>query len=852
MRALLYRSSFRYLLHHRIQLVLAILGIALGVAVVVAIDIANGSARKAFELSSDAVIGEATHRIVGVSGRVPERVYRQLRLELKVRSVAPVVESDFTLPGSDTGVLSLLGVDPFAEGEFRSYLNASSGADFDLASFLTTPGAVILERATAERLGLEKGESFSARLPNRQVRLQLVGYLEPEDDLTRDAIADLAVVDIATAQEATGLEGQLSHIDVILPADGAGGAGLESIRAALPVGIDIEESSANRDIADQMTRAFRLNLQALSLLALFCGAFLIYNTMTFAVVQRRPILAVLRAIGTTRRQILSMILIEAVLLGIFGTLIGGAAGIALGRILVGLVTQTINDLYYVVSVRSVAIDPLTLTKGAVIGLGTTVAAALAPALEATSTPPRRALETIELESRARRAVPAVTILGILLLGLGGLLITASGQRLMPAFVGLFAFLMGSTALTPIFTLGLMKVLTPLAGLIGGQLGRLSTRGVSTMLSRTGIAVAALMMALAVTVGVDLMIRSFRDTVENWLEYSLPADLYVSSFVSPARRFTAGPTFEPEIVASLEEIEGIEAINTLRHFEAILGGGRVRAMAMSVAPESRSAFAFVEADADQVWSRLDAGEGVMISEALAYRRGLQRGRSVRIESPSGPLELEVSGIFYDFSSEQGVLMMPRSLYRRFWDDPSLTAMSVHLSSEADIDRVRAEIGNRLDKATSARVVSNRELREQSMQVFDRTFKITGVLKALAVLVAFIGVLSSLMALQLERAREQGVLLAQGMTPRQLWRLISQQTGLMGLTAGLLSLPVGLAIAMIMVTVINRRSFGWTLELQITSSPLIQAILVGLSAALLAGLYPAWKMSRISLAEALRNE
>ncbi|MEJ2086634.1 MAG: FtsX-like permease family protein [Acidobacteriota bacterium] len=373
-----------------------------------------------------------------------------------------------------------------------------------------------------------------------------------------------------------------------------------------------------------------------------------------------------------------------------------------------------------------------------------------------------------------------------------------------------------------------------------------------MLSRTGIAVAALMMALAVMVGVDLMIRSFRDTVEDWLEYSLPADLYVSSFVSPARRFTAGPTFEPETIASLADIDGIAAINTLRHFEAIVDGERARAMAMSVAPQSRSAFVFLDADADAVWSRLDAEEGVIISEALAYRRGLQRGQSVTIESPSGSLELEVSGVFFDYSSEQGVLMMPHSLYRRLWDDPSLTAISVHLSSPADADRVKAEIVSRLDKATTARVVSNRDLRAQSMRVFDRTFKITGVLKTLAVLVAFIGVLSSLMALQLERAREQGVLLAQGMTPRQLWRLIFQQTGLMGLTAGLLSLPVGLAIAMIMVTVINRRSFGWTLELQVASTPLLQTLLVGLSAALLAGLYPAWKMSRTSLPEALRNE
>ena len=852
MSTLLLRSSFRYLFRHSWQLALAVLGIALGVAVVVAIDVANGSAQRAFELSSDAIVGKATHQIVGFSGTVPQDVYRHLRVDQGIRNVAPVVQGDFTVPGFDGRVFSLLGIDPFAEGSFRSYLGDTLRSDFDLTRFLLVRGAVLLEKTTANDLGLQIGDSFSVEVGDETTEFELIGHLQTDDEGTRDAISEIAIVDISTAQEVLGLDAVLTRIDLIVDDDEAGLSDLEPIRSALPESVEIQTASENRDTADQMTRAFRLNLQALSLLALFCGTFLIYNTMTFAVVQRRQLLAVLRAIGTTRRQILSLIIAEALLLGIVGTLIGQVAGIALGKSLVGLVTQTINDLYYVVSVRSVAIDPWTLVKGGAVGIGATLVAALAPAIEATSTPPRRALETVELEARVHRAVPVATLFGLILLGIGAALLLTSGRELVPAFIGLFAFLMGATSLTPIFTLGLMAAMTPMAGRLFGQLGRLATRGVSAMLSRTGIAVAALMMALAVTVGVDLMIRSFRATVENWLEYSLPADLYVSTFVSPARRFSGGPTFESDVLETLEEIPGVVAVNALRHFQANLDGEPVRAVAMTVAPESRSAFSFVEVAPEEAWSLLDSSEGIIVSESLAYRRSLTRGDAVVFETPSGPRSLKVAGIFYDYSSEQGVLMLSRQLYRDLWADDALTAISLHIADGVDARQIRADILNRLGDQTTAKVVSNRELRTQSMRVFDRTFRITAVLRALAVIVAFIGVLSSLMALQLERTREQGVLLAQGMTPGQLWRLISQQTGLMGLTAGLFSVPVGIAIAVIMVTVINRRSFGWTLELQIAPTTLVQAVAIGVVAALLAGLYPAWRMSRTSPAEALRSE
>lgn len=853
MSCMLWRASFRHLGHHPWQLALAIIGVGLGVAVMVAIDVANGSAQRAFELSSDAVVGKATHTIEGGVGGLPEELYRRLRIDLGVRPSAPVVESDVVPLAAPQRALHLLGLDPLAERPFRSYVGRDRPLGVSLKEFLTRPAGAWMAHDTAAELGLQTDDRFEIDVGGSVRTLELAGTLAPTERLQRQAVADLLLVDIASAQEILGLEGRLTRIDLIAPDGDEREAFLARVRSALPGDAVLTPTAARGDTAAQMTRAFRLNLQALSLLALMCGAFLIYNTMTFAVVQRRHLLGTLRALGTTRREVLILVLTEALAVGLVGVVLGEVAGVALGKGLVRLVTQTINDLYFVLNVRQVGLDPLTLVKGAVIGIGATLAAATAPAWEASSTAPRTALVRSELESRIHRALPTATGIGVLLAIAGVLLLYLPGERLLPAFAGLFTILMGLALITPLATMGMMALVTPLAGLLFGQLGRLATRGVSAALSRTGIAIAALMIALSVTVGVDLMIRSFRSTVSRWLEYTLPADLYISIFTTQARRFTAtGPTLDPGVFDRLRSLPEVAGASALRHFTSQIDGLQVRSIAIDISPLAYGVFSFKEGDPEAVWGPFERGEVVIVSEPLAYRAGLSVGDEIALATPGGQQRIGIGGVYYDYSSEQGILFLHRNLYRRIWHDDRVTAISLHATAGSDVDRLRESVRTALGADHGARVVTNQQLREQSLQVFDRTFLITGVLRFLAVVVAFVGVLSALMALQLERTRELAVLRACGLTPGQLWRLVTQQTGLMGLTAGLLSLPVGIVMAAIMIFILNRRSFGWSLAMEISPMSLLQAMGVAIGAALLAGCYPAWRMARTAPAESLREE
>lgn len=853
MRPLL-RSSLRHLARHPWQFGLAVLGVALGVAVIVSIDLANASATRAFGLSSEAVTGRATHQVIGGPEGITDEAFRRLVMETAIPA-APVVEGYVFVPSGKSGkparMLHLLGIDPFSERPFRPYLSGGAagsreGGSIDLAPLLTRPAAGVLSAATAREMGLRAGGSFSVRVGGQVRTIELVGVLEPADESTRSALSDLLVMDIAAAQEVLGRIGRIDRIDLIA-SPSESNTQLGRARAVLPPGAQILRSSARTETTEEMTKAFRLNLTALSLLALVCGVFLIYNTMVFSVVQRRTLIGTLRALGVTRGQVFALVLGEAAVVALAGTAAGLGAGVLLARELVRLVTQTINDLYFVVSVRELAVPAAVLVKAGAIGIGATLAAALAPAIEAIRAAPRAAQIRSALEARLRRVLPRVTLAGAALLAIGAGLLAFPG--LVVSFAGLFAVILGSALLTPGATVFFMNRLRPVMGALFGILGRMAAGGVVASLSRTAVAIAALVIAVSATIGIGVMIDSFRGTVVRWLESTLRSDVYLG-IPGRAGGFSGGD-LDPEVALRAARLPGVERVNLLRRTEVPSSDGPVRMVVLGTELEGLSGYELKEGRPGEVWPAFQERDAVVVSEPFAHRHGVGVGDVLRLRTSRGERELSIVGVYYDFASDVGLVLMSRRTYLRHWRDLPLTGFSVDLQPGADLEatirRLRSAVGGE-----GLSIQSNQALKRVSMAIFDRTFRITSVLRLVSGLVAFIGVLSALMALQLERARELGVLRANGLTPGQVWHLVTSQTGLMGLAAGLLSIPVGLALAAIMIFVINRRSFGWTIRMEVDPMILLGAMALALGAALLAGIYPAWKMARTSPALALREE
>lgn len=852
------RAGWRHLTRHRWLTALSVLGIALGVGVVVAVDLASTSARLALKTSMAAVVGEATHQILAGPDGLPETVYRDLRLGGWETPLAPIIEATVSVANRPGHSFRLLGVDGTAEFALGRGQMGATGAGLATGDGLlgalrgvTQPAQAWVSGRAAAALGLAPGDPLELLLPLGRGTVTVAGVLD--DAGTERDLSGLMLMDIAAAQELLAMDGRISRIDVRLPEGRAGEQALAALQARLPTGLRVETTGSRVRAMEGMTRAFEFNLMAMSLLALVVGLYLIYNTLSFAVVQRRPLLGILRTVGVTRGQVFRAILGEALLLGLAGTLLGLLLGTALAQFLVGLVGRTINDIYYTLQISQLALSPWGLTKGLLLGLAGSALAALPAAWEAARTPPRRVLNRSDLEARTRRLVPRLAALGLFLaVVVLPLLLLWPSRSLLPVYAGLIALVLAASLVIPALTVGLMGLVAHLAPAGRGLLLRMAARGVVRSLSRTGLAIAALTVALSTAVGVGTMIYSFRGSVTDWLERTLSAQIYVS----PGGGAPRGARLPDSLLPTLAALPGMAEVVGIRAAPIDTPDGPVGVSAAPFTEQLRGALQFLAGDPATAYAALTNAQrktpAVLASEPLAWHRQLKVGDRLQLATDAGWRAFEVVGIYQDFASDQGHLLMDEATFGRHWNRPGVTGIGLYLAPDADEAALVTQIQALATPEMPLSVMRTAGILAFSLQIFDRTFAVTGVLRLLTLIVSLAGVTSALMALQLERTRECAVLRALGMTPGQVRRWVTLQTALMGMVAGLLAVPVGLVLAAVLTGAVNQRAFGWTIDFQIAPGLLLQALGLAVLAALVAGAYPAWRMGRTPPALALREE
>ena len=807
----------------------------------VAVDLANESSRKAFLLSMKTINGTATHQIVGGPAGLNENLYTTLRVNQGVRGVAPVIDGYIDYDGT---VLHLLGVDLFAERSFRDYTLISDQHDNAVAiedifrRILTEPGALLLTQQTASALGLQIDDEFQIVAAGRSYGAVLVGLISDDDELLRN----LVIADIAVAQEWLGIGATLSRIDVRIPADNDGGLE-ETIRAELPPDALLLDAGGRSRSVIQMSNAFMTNLTAMSLLALLVGIFLIYNSVGFAVLQRRGLIGVLRALGMTRGEAFRLILLEAATLGIVGATLGVALGIWLGDGLLALVSRSINDLYFRISVTDILIGPWSVAKGVMAGAGATVVAACVPAIEAASYRPQLAITRSVLEHRTRRLLPLLAATGVTAVLLAFILLKISGGSLVAGLTALFLLILGFAICIPMVVNLFTRWLAPLAGRAGGTSMRLAVSGIGSSLSRTGVAIVALSVAVSATVGVSVMVESFRGAVSEWIDQSLTSDIYVA---------VPHGSLDPDLIHDLANVSGVADYSARRWAWLETPQGRTRIIAAQMAAGSHAGTRILDADADQAWQEFDEDDAVFVSEPFAYRNRLGSGDTLDLVTRTGANPFRIAATYQSYDAGSGAVLMSRATYLKHWNDPAIDALGIYLDPAANIDEVMHELERTSTGRQTILVRSNRELKDISLQIFDQTFVITNVLYWLAIGVAVIGILGAMLALQLERARELAVLRALGMTPGQLGGMVMFQSGLMGLLSGISAIPLGLFMAWVLIDVINRRSFGWSMDVQFSPNVLFIALALSVGASLVAGIYPAYRAANAQPALAMREE
>ncbi len=832
------RAQFAYLLRHPWQLAMAVLGVLAGVAVMVAVDVANQSARTAFLLSMDAVTGEATHQIIGGPRGVDETIYRDLRVEHGIRGIAPVVEGEVDVGGAN---LTLLGVDPFAERDMRAFTSTLFGdapgdtADRLFRSFLAGDGAVAMTAATADALGLSEGGAFELSARGVGHAATLLAVIE-DDAGTLD---NVVITDVATAQVWLDRIGYLTRIDARLSDEEA----VAAVAAKLPANVTLLSAPGRTQDTADLSAAFMTNLTAMSLLALLVGLFLIYNSVSFSVLQRRPLIGTLRALGVTRRGTLALLLAEAGTIGLIASSAGVVTGVWLGEQLLALVAQSINDLYFRVSVTEVSVASLSVVKGVGAGTAAAIVAAAVPAIEAAGFEPRLAMHRSVLEQRSRRLLPLLLVLGAATVLVAAAVLVTSGRSLVAGLAAVFMLILGFAMFVPPAVKALARLLAPAAERIGGTIGRIAVADVSASLSRTGVAIVALAVAVSATIGVQVMVDSFRASVSDWLDQSLRADIYVG-----ARR----GTLEPALIEDLGSAPGIKAVSTRQRVWLEDEAGRTQLLVIRMVPEAYGGTDIIDADPAEVWPAYETRDVVLVSEPYAYMNDVRVGDAITLTTDRGPREFQVAATYRSYDVNASAVLMSRATYDRHWDDSGVDALGLYLDDGVDAHETVAALQTIAAGRQQVDVNSNVSIRELSLEIFDRTFRITDVLYWLTLGVAFIGILGAMLALQLERGRELATLRALGVTPRQLGSMITTQTGVIGLMSGLAAIPLGLVMAWVLIEVINRRAFGWQIDMRVMADILFSTVAFAIVAAMLAGLYPAWRASQSQPALAMREE
>jgi putative ABC transport system permease protein len=827
--------------------------VALGVAVFVGIKTAASSALISFQDTVSSLTGKAQLQVTGQGNGFPEEIYARVSSLEEVHAATPVLEFNVIATSPVDEPLLMLGIDVLSDQEFRQYhFVESKDKNGAVLSFLTEPGAIALTEKFAERHGLEVGDEVEILSASRRLSFTLRALLKLKGP-ARALEGNLALVDIATAQEVFEQLGRLHRIDLILAEDVSPEEVREKLERFLPADVTVEPPQKRLGRITEMIKAYRLNLLALSLIALFVGIFLIYNAVAFAVQKRRYEIAMLRVLGTQRWQVLGLFLGEALLVGLLGALIGVGLGLVMAKIALRAMAETISELYLLVRAETLSLSPLVIFLGAGAALGVALLGGLFPSLEASRTLPREALYRSALERRLQMNLGRISLVGAVVLAVGYLFSQMQPVNGLPlfGFVAAFLILAGFSFLTPASVLLVNRALAPgLAGIFKIE-GKMASRYLGRSLNRSAVAIASLMTALAMLISISIMILSFRETVKVWTEQIISADL----FVSPAGRLTGQRgSLPPELVESLPKLPGLIAMERLTEIPMRIDNLPILLFVTDLeVKEKLSRIMLRRGSSEEILRRCREQDQITISEVLSNRLHLAEGDYLQLPTPKGLQKLVIAGVFYDYRTEGGMVIMDRSTYVKYWpEEGRYSSVGIYLEPGSSLDETRSLIRGGLKRSEEVFITSNKELRREILRIFDQTFSITYALQIIAIVVAIFGIVNTLILLVMERERDIGVLKAVGATSRQVQRMTLLEAGLMGLISFVLGAVNGILLSLLLIFVINKQSFGWTIQFSVPGAMFGKTLILVLACALIAGIFPARAAVSKRVSEVMRLE
>ena len=846
---------FRHLLRHPLIALCNVLGIALGVAVFLAMQTSNRSANRAFAASIDLVSGKAHAELRSEGSGFDETLFADCRKLPAVAAATAMVETYATLPKHPGDYVHILGVDVFTAPPFQTAsFKPEAWRGFDLERFIAEPGQVIVPGPVAKVFGWKSGQRVEIEAAGRRHSLTIL-HVVPSEAMDGSAAADsgnrVVLMDIGWAQEMLGQAGKIQAIQFLLhdPTRLAQFLSEGTSHLALPAHTKLSAPQNRTSQIQTMVEGFQLNLTALSMVSMLVGVFLVYNTVSASTVRRRKEIGILRALGASRAYVMRHFLAESLLYAVPGVVLGIWAGQALASVLAVGIAETLSSRYLLVQIRQEGLDYTAALMAAGYGLLAALFGAARPAWEAARQAPVLALHPgssmDHSQAKHRLGLRWAVLFALATPGFSWL---ALQTHPIFAFAACLTCVLACTCIAPLLAQRIAGL--ALRGFADtGKLFALGTEAFERSLHRTGLTIAALLSAVAMLVSVATMVSSFRETVDRWIVRSMDADLYLALGANEVLGMHA---FLPEEVQEkLQSDKRVSATQGYRE-EAVWLPECGRTTLTAVSHERAARFEFLATAETAPLAAFDRPGTCFINESFARKFAKQPGETLTVPTPTGEVRLKIVAIFRDYSDDRGRIFLALPEFARLWNDQRIHSLGLTLVPDQRAEDVASALRQELAPIGTFSIYTQGNLRQRVLEIFDQTFAITGILRSLSIAVAVLGVVLALLVLALERAREISLLRALGASTTQVIGIFLVQAAWVGALSALLGILCGLAMAWLLVAVVNPAFFGWTIPLHPVWRELAVLPVWLTAVAALAGLYPAWRASRTPIAPALRME
>lgn len=835
--------SLRQFRRHAWRTLAVLIGIGLGAAVFTSVRLATNASIESFAGGVEAISGRADRTVVRPGGRVPEEIISTLLKAPQIKAASPFITTYVRVEGDDEPLL-LIGIDPILDRSFRNWKSTRNEEGTDPSKWrdlIGSPYTLLAGRRFLEKRGMKAGDTVRLQSTTGIQEFHILGGLDP-DGLGMLEGGNTAITDISSFQEFTGVFGQVERIDLLFhPPVSAEKIG--AIQALLPSGVFLVQPSESKETGQAMIRSYQLNLSVLSFVSLFVGMFLVYSLISLHATSRRKEIAILRSLGASSRMVFSLFLAEGAFFGLAGWGLSIPVGLFLTGKLLGYVSSTISYLFVRIHVEGIHLSAWEIFLSFAVTLVVALLAACQPAYEAARVREREAMLMRKApESEEGRLIGLLAVFG---LGLASLVWPLSR---MPSFSGIpipgymatFFLFLGFALFSPFF-LRAAGTYLPLAvrSLGMGEPACLGTRYLRSGGARVAISAGALITAIGLFAALVIMVHSFRDTVSAWVNRSINGDLYIRAKMSDLNRYR--DPLPREIAAELEGMRDTLDVVPYRRIFLIHGDVPYLLEPIDTVSFARhSGFLFMAGGGEQTMQGLHKGEGVIVSEVFSNQTGLSGGDRFRATVQGVELDLPILGVFRDYRTSGGVVHCSLAMFQNMTGDCDWTGASIFLKSRgSDSEEKLINLKNRIlldaaDRGYSLEAMVGSTLRGNILRIFDETFAITTVLLLISLIIATLGVATTLTILVLERAGQFQTMIATGASSRQIRAVISWEAGMMVILAEILGLLCGFILSVLLIFVINKQSFGWTFIFSIDWFTIAASLPLVCAAALIAAI------------------